>query len=69
MKKFLIFKKLEDGSYGEKMMSYEAEDMDDTSRLRSHLASEPNASHFELLEGQDEELVVPTLVEGEWILQ
>lgn len=54
--KFIIFKKLENG-YGEKMSSYEADAKDDSSRNRSYLMSEPQASHFELPEDMDEECV------------
>lgn len=55
--KWLIFKKLEDGSYGEKMGSYESDFKDDTSANRSYLMAEPMASHFELPEGMDEDCV------------
>jgi hypothetical protein len=57
--KILIFKKLEDGSYGEKLASYEADYIDNTSTNRSYLLAEPNASHFELPEGLDEDVVKP----------
>lgn len=57
MKKFLIYKKLEDGSYAEKLGSYEAEMKDDTSANRSYLMAEPMASHFELPAGLDEDCV------------
>ncbi|GAB1376780.1 hypothetical protein MASR1M48_16320 [Lactococcus petauri] len=62
MKKFLIFKKTESG-YAEKMGSYESEFKDDTSENRSYLLAEPLASHFELAEGQDEEIVIPAFIE------
>lgn len=62
MKKFLIFKKTESG-YAEKMGSYESEFKDDTSENRSYLLAEPMASHFELAEGQDEEIVIPAFIE------
>lgn len=61
MKKFLIFKKTEDG-YGEKMGSYESEHKDDTSANRSYLMAEPMASHFELPEGMDEDCVELVLI-------
>lgn len=57
MKKFLIFKKLEDGSYAEKLGSYDAEAKDDSSANRSYLQAEPLASHFELPAGLDEDCV------------
>lgn len=62
MKKFLIFKKLEDGSYGDKMGSYESEFKDDSSARRSYLMAEPMASHFELPEGMDEDCVELVLI-------
>jgi ElaB/YqjD/DUF883 family membrane-anchored ribosome-binding protein len=61
--KFIIFKKLENG-YGEKMDSYEADAKDDSSKNRSYLVSEPQASHFELPEGMDEECVALEEAEG-----
>jgi hypothetical protein len=63
MKKFLIYRKLENG-YGEKLGSYEAEVKDDSSTNRSWLLAEPQASHFELPEGMDEETVKPVFVEA-----
>jgi hypothetical protein len=57
MKTFLIFKKLENNTYGEKMSSYQAEQKDDTSANRSYLLAEPMASHFELPENMDEDCV------------
>ena len=57
--KILIFKKLEDNSYGDKLASYEANQIDDSSNNRSHLLAEPLASHFELPEGMDEDVVKP----------
>jgi hypothetical protein len=66
MAKFLIFKKLEDGSYGAKLGSYEGP-KDDSSANRSYLMAEPMASHFELGEGQDEDVVVPVWVEEQII--
>lgn len=69
--KHIIFKKLEDGTYGEKLGSYEGP-KDDTSANRSYLQAEPMASHFELPEGMDEDCAVLVLipeieVEGEII--
>jgi hypothetical protein len=64
MKKFLIFKKLEDGSYAEKLGSYESEFKDDSSANRSYLMAEPMASHFELPEGLDEDCVDLIYVEA-----
>ena len=55
--KYIIFKKLEDGSYGEKLGSYESSFKDDTSNNRPYLHAEPLASHFELPEGLDEECI------------
>jgi len=69
MKKFLIFKKLEDGSYAEKLGSYESEMKDDSSANRSYLMAEPMASHFELPEGMDEDCVEPVEIEGALQLQ
>lgn len=66
MKKFLIFKKLEDGTYGEKLGSYEAEQKDDSSKNRSWLAAEPMASHFELAEDIQEEEAQLILEDGVW---
>jgi tRNA U34 5-carboxymethylaminomethyl modifying GTPase MnmE/TrmE len=63
MKKFLIFKKTENG-YGEKMGSYGSEFKDDSSANRSYLMAEPLASHFELPEGMDEDCVELEEVEG-----
>lgn len=59
--KHIIFKKLEDGTYGEKMGSYEGP-KDDTSANRSYLMAEPMASHFELPEEIDEDCVVLVLI-------
>lgn len=75
MKKFLIFKKNVDDngkiSFGRFMGSYESEVKDDSSANRSYLAAEPNASHFELPEGMDEDCAEPTetSVEGIFELQ
>lgn len=66
--KYIIFKKLEDGTYGEKLGSYEGP-KDDSSANRSYLQAEPLASHFELPEGMDEDCVVLIDVEGLWVLQ
>lgn len=63
--KHLIYKKLEDGTYGEKLGSYEGA-KDDSSANRSHLQAEPNASHFELADGVDEDCV--DLVDGALVL-
>ena len=60
--KHIIFKKNEDGTYGEKLGSYEGP-KDDTSSQRSYLMSEPLASHFELPEGMDEDCVRPVLID------
>ena len=68
-KKFIIFKKEQDGTYGEKMSSYESEVKDDTSTNRSWLEAEPMASHFEVPLDADSEVLVPALVEGVWVLQ
>jgi hypothetical protein len=67
MKKFLIFKKLENG-FGDKLGSYESDFKDDTSANRSYLAAEPLASHFELPEGVDEECVTLEEIEGTFSL-
>lgn len=69
MKKFLVFEKLQDGTYGEKLDSYESEFKDDTSANRSYLMAEPMASHFEVLAGMDGEVLRPVLVDGAWVLQ
>jgi len=61
MSKHLIFKKLEDETYGEKIGSYEGA-KDDSSANRSHLQSEPQASHFLMPEGADEDTCVLVLV-------
>jgi hypothetical protein len=68
MKKFLIFKKLEDGYYGEKLGSYESEFKDDTSANRSYLMAEPMASHFELPEELDEDIVKLVLIPEQEII-
>lgn len=60
--KFVIFKKLKDGSYAEKLGSYESDFKDDTSANRSWLMAEPMASHFELPEGLDEDCVELVLI-------
>lgn len=62
MSKFLIYKKNEDGSYAEKLGSYEADAKDDSSAKRSYLLAEPMASHFEMPEGADEDCCVLILV-------
>jgi hypothetical protein len=54
--KILIYKKNEDGSYGEILGSYDGP-KDDSSANRSYLLAEPKASHFELPEGMFEECV------------
>jgi hypothetical protein len=59
MNKYIIFKKLEDNTYGEKLGFYESSFKDDTSTNRSYLLAEPHASHFELPEGFDEDTVKP----------
>jgi hypothetical protein len=59
--KHLIFKKLEDGTYGEKLGSYEGP-KDDSSAQRSYLQAEPLASHFEMPEGADEDCCILVLV-------
>ena len=70
--RFIIFKKEQDGTYSERMSSYESSFKDDTSTNRSWLEAEPMASHFELPEGIDEDCVdvrvidgVPTLIQNE----
>jgi hypothetical protein len=59
--KHIIFKKLEDGTYGEKLGTYEGP-KDDTSANRSYLMAEPMASHFELPEEIDEDCAILVLV-------
>lgn len=61
--KHLIFKKLEDRTYGEKLASYEGA-KDDSSNARSQLHAEPQASHFEVPEGVDEDCAELVLVEA-----
>lgn len=67
MSKFLIFKKNEDGTYGDKLGSYESDFKDHTSANRSYLMAEPLASHFELAEGLDEDCVDLVLQEEQII--
>lgn len=62
MKKFLIYKKIENGNYSDRIGSYESEIKDDTSSHRSYLMTEPFASHFELPEELDEDIVKPVFV-------
>jgi hypothetical protein len=64
--KHLIFKKLEDGTFAEKLGSYEGP-KDDSSANRSYLMAEPMASHFLLPEGADEDCCVLVLVEEQII--
>jgi hypothetical protein len=66
--KFIIFKKEQDGTYRERLSSYESEFKDDTSTNRSWLEAEPMASHFEVPLDADDEVLIPTLVEGLWLL-
>jgi hypothetical protein len=59
--KHIIFKKLADGTYGEKLGIYEGP-KDDSSAQRSYLMAEPMASHFEMSEEIDEDCAVLVLV-------
>jgi hypothetical protein len=73
MKTFIIFKTILDAqgdvtSYLDRLGSYEAEEKEDNSTNRSHLQVSPHATHFELPEGLDVDVVKPALVEGEWVL-
>lgn len=73
MKKFVIFKKNVDEngvvSFSRKMGSYESEFKDDSSANRSYLMAEPNASHFELPEGMDEDCVEPVESDAEGVFE
>ena len=66
-KKFLIFKKLEDGTYGPKLASYVGISKNESSSDKSCLFSEPFASHFELPEELDEDIVRPFFVDEQEI--
>jgi hypothetical protein len=64
MKKYLIFEKNEDGSYGRKLLSYS----DNKARVSTdlpHTLLPPHAEHFELPEGADEDTYFPTLIPGD----
>lgn len=65
---YLIYKKSEDGTFAEKLGSYEGE-KDDTSANRSQLEAEPKASHFLLPMGVDEDVAVLVLVDGAYEIQ
>lgn len=60
--KHIIFKKNEDGTYGEKLGTYLGP-KDDTSANRSYLQAEPMASHFEIDESIDEDCAVLVWIE------
>jgi hypothetical protein len=62
MKTFLVFKKTELG-YGEKVLTYQDEQMDESSAKRSSQYSSDFCSHFELLEGMDADVVRPVFIE------
>jgi hypothetical protein len=67
--KQIILKRNEDGSVSStKLGSYEGA-KDDTSAKRSHLLAEPQAAHFKLPEGMDEDCVEPVEVDGVVSLQ
>ncbi len=55
MAKYLIFKVIDENTMGELISTYESNNPEETKRYLSHLALEPNAKHFLLAEGQDEE--------------
>lgn len=54
--------KIKGATAWEKMSSYEADAIDDTSANRSHLEAEPMAKHFILPEGMDADVVTPVLI-------
>jgi len=64
MKRFIIYKKNEDGTYGEKLGSYDTLQVREISENGSYPMSEPVASHFEMPAGLDEDCCVLNVVEG-----
>lgn len=67
MKTFLIFRKNETGYESHASGSYEALEKDETSGVRSHLDSDPLASHFELPSGMDKDVVKLVYIEEQTI--
>ena len=69
MKTFLIFEKNKNGTFGDKLRSYQALEIDNSMENFPYTLVEPYASHFELPEGMDEAVVKPVLENDQWILR